>query len=209
MLIRDRDMSHRFVIMNMEQGMIDSLVELNTTTIANLELDIRLATANNFTGQPLYSRPAAFLHKDAYNALLVALKVADKLELTLKILDAFRPQEIQQKLWDHTPDPTYISNPQTGSRPHCRGIAIDLTLVDQRTGKELDMGTEFDDFRPIAHHNCTEVSQEVLQNRLTLAGLMCTAGFLHNPTEWWHYQLPEARNYPALTDAMAGSQMLA
>ncbi len=183
-----------------------AFIELDSHT-PHLALDIRLATSNNFTGQPIYNRPAAYLHKDAWQALQVALKSAEKLGFTILVWDAFRPQEAQQRLWDHTPDETYISHPVTGTRPHCRGVAIDLTLVDSN-GQELDMGTGFDDFRPLAHHNNTAISTEALHNRLILAGLMHAAGFVYNPHEWWHYQLPNLADYPIMTDISAGTGLL-
>ncbi len=184
-----------------------SFIELDRNT-PHLDLDIRLATTNNFTGQPIYNRPTAYLHKDAWQGLQIALNVAGKLGLTVLVWDAFRPQEAQQRLWDHTPNETYISHPKTGTRPHCRGVAIDLTLVD-RNGQELDMGTGFDDFRTLAHHNNTEISEQALHNRLLLAGLMHTAGFVHNPHEWWHYQLPNLADYTIMTDISAGTQLMA
>ncbi len=60
------------------------------------------------------------------------------------------------------------------------------------------MGTEFDDFRPLAHHGNEQVSEEAQRNRFLLAGVMNIAGFDAIDTEWWHYQLPDARNYPII-----------
>ena len=85
-------------------------------------------------------------------------------------------------------------HPQTGTRPHCRGIAVDLTLLDAY-GHELDMGTDFDDFRSLAHHGNDQVSEEAQKNRLILAGVMSVAGFEPIASEWWHYQLPNAAHY--------------
>ncbi|CAM3632508.1 D-alanyl-D-alanine dipeptidase [Parendozoicomonas haliclonae] len=185
--------------------MLNSLVELHPAE--GLELDIKLATPDNFTGETLYGRAAAFLHRDAAKKLEIARMIALKAGFTLHIWDAFRPLEVQQKLWDHTPDPRYVSPTDNGPRSHCRGAAIDLTLIDS-DGNELDMGTAFDDFRELAHHNNTEISEEALKNRLTLAGLMHTAGFQCLATEWWHYELPNLDRYAVLTDSLAGTQLL-
>ena len=186
--------------------MLESLVELTPGT-PDIALDMRLANNNNFTGQTIYQRPAAILHRDALACLETARKVVRSLGLKLHIWDAFRPLEAQAMLWQHTPDARYVSPPQDGSRPHCRGIAIDLTLA-KTDGSLLDMGTEFDDFRPLAHHNNTSVSSEVLGNRLLLAGLMHTAGFEAYAYEWWHYQLPGLEQYPVLNDRMAGTNLI-
>ena len=89
--------------------------------------------------------------------------------------------------------------PKTGARPHCRGIAIDLTLIDQ-FGNELEMGTAFDDFRSLAHHGNDQVSEEAQRNRLILAGVMNIAGFEPIDSEWWHYQLPNASHYAIIEE---------
>ena len=197
--------------------MLDSLVQLDDSlsvdgsqsvddSLSGIILDIRLATDNNFTGQPVYTKAEAYLHRDAFKKLETARKIATTLGFQLHIWDAFRPLEAQQKLWDFYPDSRYISPPDNGPRTHCRGIAIDLTL--EKDGKLLEMGTGFDDFRELAHHNNTEISKEALENRLTLAGLMHTAGFRCHPYEWWHYELPALDRYPVLTDRLAGTHLM-
>ncbi len=188
--------------------MLDSLVELDSN-IDDLTLDLRLASDNNFTGQQIYQSSRAVLHRHAAEQLKTAQQVASSLGLKLHIWDVFRPLEAQKKLWDHHPDARYISPPEDGPRTHCRGIAIDLTLSRQSDGQLLEMGTEFDDFRELAHHNNTKITEEALSNRLKLAGLMHTAGFVCHPYEWWHYQLADIEQYPVLTDRMAGTGLIA
>ena len=191
----------------MAKLMLDSLVQLDNTT-DGITLDIRLATNNNFTGKAIYTKADAFLHRDAANKLETARKIALSLGLHLHIWDTFRPLEAQQKLWDFHPDARYISPPDNGPRMHCRGIAIDLTLASAKTGELLEMGTGFDDFRDLAHHNNMDISEKALKNRLTLAGLMHTAGFQCHPYEWWHYELPTQNSYPVLTDRLAGTYLI-
>jgi D-alanyl-D-alanine dipeptidase len=88
-----------------------------------------------------------------------------------------------------------------------QGVAIDLTLVD-KNGKELEMGTYFDDFSARAHHNCQEISVEAQQNRLLLCGLMTICGWDFYSQEWWHYQLLNPRNYPIVEyDNMVSNQI--
>ncbi|MET4695054.1 D-alanyl-D-alanine dipeptidase [Endozoicomonas lisbonensis] len=173
----------------------------------DVTLSIAYASRDNFTGKAIYKKPLCYLHQDAVAGLEKAIDILSPLGLKLKIWDAFRPQEAQQLLFDHTPDPMYVSHPQTGTCPHCRGIAIDLTLTDS-FGQELEMGTDFDDFRPLAHHGNDQVSEKAQHNRLLLAGVMSIAGFNPIQSEWWHYQLPDANNYPLYTEAELQTGMM-
>ena len=174
------------------------LIRITTTTHPVL-LDIAYATPDNFTGSPIYSQPHCYLHKTALTHLEHAVDLAARQHLTLKIFDAFRPLKAQWALWHHTPDPTYISHPEQGSIPHCRGVAVDLTLVAQ-DGQALDMGTPFDHLSPLAHHGNTSVSTEAQKNRYLLMGIMSTAGWDFYQKEWWHYQLFQCRQYSVISD---------
>jgi D-alanyl-D-alanine dipeptidase len=172
----------------------------------DVALDIAYATANNFTGKPVYARPLCFLHPDAAAKLEKAIALAKALDLRLKIFDAFRPSEAQWVLWNHTPDPNFLADPRRGS-PHSRGAAVDLTLI-AADGAALDMGTEFDAFTPLSHHAATAVSTEAQRNRFLLLGLMSAAGWDFYGNEWWHYQLFDAKRYPLLSDADAPEPMM-
>lgn len=173
----------------------------------DVEVNIAYATASNFTGVPVYARAACYLHPDAAAALKKAIHYAGELGYRLKIFDAFRPTEAQQKLWDHTPDPDFLCPPEKGS-PHSRGVAVDLTLLDA-DGHELDMGTPFDEFVPASHHGAANVPLEAKRNRLLLLGIMTSSGWDFYRNEWWHYQLFNARqNYRLWSDAEAGTKMM-
>lgn len=161
-------------------------------------IDIKYATADNFTGKPVYKKPLCLLHKDAAEKLEKAIKLADIQGYKFKIFDAFRPAEAQFKLWEHTPDPNFLADPNKGS-PHSRGVAVDLTLVD-KAGNELDMGTEFDAFTPLSHQGNTEISKEAQKNRFILLGIMTASGWDCYLKEWWHYQLFNSRQYHLFSD---------
>ncbi|MBC7867092.1 MAG: peptidase M15, partial [Gloeobacteraceae cyanobacterium ES-bin-316] len=88
----------------------------------------------------------------------------------------------------------YAANPKYGSG-HNRGIAVDLTLINLTTKKELNMGTGFDHFSDTAHVNFTALPADVLANRRLLQSLMETSGFKILETEWWHFYLPDAKKY--------------
>jgi D-alanyl-D-alanine dipeptidase len=173
----------------------------------NVEIYLAYGTTDNFTGKAMYKNSICYLHTEALAAFVKAIKLAEAIGLKFKVFDAFRPLEVQQMLWDDNPDPEFISNPQTGRTPHCRGIAIDLTLIN-KNGNELDMGTAFDAFTPLSHHGVTEISPEAQKNRHLLMGIMTFAGFHFNPNEWWHYQLPNPLKYEKYTDKAAGTNML-
>jgi zinc D-Ala-D-Ala dipeptidase len=177
------------------------LVEI-TPQAYGVEIDLVYATARNFTGRPVYRRDACHLHPDTATLLARASDLARRLGLRLKVFDAFRPAEAQWILWRHLPDPNYIADPRRGS-PHSMGAAVDLTLVDADDGHALDMGTGFDDMRPVSWHGDTTVPAEAQRNRALLLGLMTAAGFDFFRNEWWHYQLFQPRGrYPVLADSV-------
>lgn len=164
-------------------------------------LDVRYATINNVCEHKLYSEAICYLHKDAVELLKKVIEEAGKLGFKLKIFDCFRPIEVQKymfkKFSSNDPHGGFISDPKSGSIPHCRGVAIDLTLTDLQ-GKELNMGTDFDEFSDLAFHSCNKVSPEAVRNRLILFKLMKDAGFDFYSKEWWHYQLFNPREYPVV-----------
>jgi zinc D-Ala-D-Ala dipeptidase len=173
----------------------------------DVELDIRYASHNNFTGAPVYSRAACFLNEEATVKLEKAIHLAGSMGYRFRLFDGFRPTEAVQALWDHTPNPDYLALPSSGS-PHARGAAIDLTLLDIETGAELEMGTEFDAMTVLSHHGVTDVSVAAQTNRALLLGIMTAAGWDNYMNEWWHYQLFRPRRYPTLSDGAAGTQMM-
>lgn len=178
-----------------------------TSAEFDVELSIAYATADNFTGRAIYRRADCWLHSDAADRLAQAITLARPLGLRFRIFDAFRPQEAQWVLWNHTPDPGFLADPRRGSA-HSRGVAIDLTLVDQ-TGRDLDMGTPFDAFTPLSHHGNTDISEIAQRNRHLLLGIMTAAGWDFYQNEWWHYQLFQARaRYPLLSDSTLSVPMM-
>lgn len=165
--------------------------------IRNIYLDIRYATTNNFTGKIIYQSPRAFARKPVFNALQ---KVQDSLAyymIGLKIFDAYRPYAASLKFFEVYPDTNFVANPRNGSR-HNRGCAIDLTLVELSTGKELPMPTEFDNFTVKAHPDYMDLPDTVLSNRKLLFGIMEHFGFSYYPTEWWHFDYKGWEKYKLL-----------
>jgi zinc D-Ala-D-Ala dipeptidase len=127
-------------------------------------------------------------------------KVQDELNkqgLGLKIYDAYRPYFVTEKFWELVHDDRYVADPKKGSG-HNRGIAVDLTIIDFRTKKELVMPTGFDNFTDSAHHDFVNLPDEILKNRKLLKETMEKFGFVEFPTEWWHYSLPHPENYEVM-----------
>jgi zinc D-Ala-D-Ala dipeptidase len=183
-----------------------SLVEI-TPERHRVIVALAYATASNLTGAPIYRRAAScYLHEDALARLRRAVELARPLGLRLKILDALRPTEAQWRLWNARPDPNFLADPRRGS-PHSRGVAVDLTLLDE-SGAELDMGTPFDSFTPLSHHANTEIGVTAQRNRFLLLGLMSAAGWDFYDNEWWHYQLFNARQYPLVGNAELPAPMM-
>lgn len=168
------------------------------TSIDGIAIDLRYATPNNFVGRDLYSPfDCAWLHRDAAAALekVVAWLKQRRPGYTALVLDALRPQRVQQQLWDAlegTGLQMYLANPARGSI-HSYGMALDITLLDEQ-GRELDMGTGFDDMTNLSHPALEEgflITGELLEsqvaNRRLLREGMLKAGFFGINTEWWHF----------------------
>jgi D-alanyl-D-alanine dipeptidase len=162
-----------------------NLVQLKKV-IPRLVIDMPYATAHNFTKSILYYHPVAYMRVGPANALAKVQADLNKQGLALKVFDAFRPFSVTCRMWQLVKDKRYVANPKEGSY-HNRGLAVDLTIIDIKTGKELDMGTGFDNFTDSAHHSFMQLPPQVLANRALLKGLMHKHGFTIFPTEWWHY----------------------
>ncbi|HAL40032.1 MAG TPA: D-alanyl-D-alanine dipeptidase [Polaromonas sp.] len=173
---------------------------LITDQIHGVVIDLIYAGPRNFTGQVLYDNALCFLHPQAEACLRKAITAARGFGVQLKIFDAFRPQEAQEALWAFSPNPAYIADPAKGSN-HTRGVALDLTLIGP-DGQVLDMGTPVDTMTAASHHFHVALPAAVQVNRMVLLTLMLEAGFVHHPNEWWHYQLPDAHQFP-LIDSQA------
>jgi D-alanyl-D-alanine dipeptidase len=168
--------------------------------------DFRYASTNNVCGQKLYQEPQPFLHIEALEKLKIASQIAQNLGYKIKIWDAFRPLKVQEFMFNHFAKDelmqSYFSDPKTGSVPHCRGVAVDLTLVD-KDNNELPMGSDFDELSELANHNCNKISKEQQHNRLILLGIMTLSGFDFYSKEWWHYQLFNPRQYKIFNDEIS------
>lgn len=165
----------------------------------NIVLDLRYATLQNCIHRAVYDHPIAYLHKAAEPLLIRATQLAAVQNLKLKIWDPYRPPQAQRIFYDNAPNPDIFAHPDKGS-PHSRGVAVDLTLIDENE-QELDMGTDFDDPTEKAFHANTEISATAQKNRYILLGIMMSAGWDFFDKEWWHYQMFNAKQYPLINNA--------
>ena len=179
------------------QDSLQKMVELKKM-IPGLVYDLRYSTKNNFMHQQLYNHSGtSFLRFLPASNLYKIQKELQTKGYGLKIFDAYRPYSITQKMWELIHDDRYVADPSKGSG-HNRGLAVDLTIIELSTGKELDMGTGFDNFTDSAHHSFKALPPSVLTNRQLLRSTMEAFGFKALETEWWHYSWPNDRNYEVL-----------
>jgi D-alanyl-D-alanine dipeptidase len=168
------------------------------STVAGIGVDLRYATADNFAGRDLYSPfDCAWLHYEAAAGLekAVAWLARERPGARLLVLDALRPQRVQEQLWaalDGTELRSYLADPARGSI-HSFGMALDITIIGE-DGKELDMGTGFDDLSELSHPNLEKIMMEEgaigpdhIANRTLLRAAMAHAGFVGINSEWWHF----------------------
>jgi zinc D-Ala-D-Ala dipeptidase len=162
--------------------------------IPNIKLDIRYATKNNFAKIAVYKQAKAFARLPVVEALRNVQNELNKSGIGLKIFDGYRPYSVTVKFYELASDKSFVANPKDGSR-HNRGCAIDLTLINLKTGKELEMPTPYDSFAPEAAANFDKLSEQVLKNRALLINTMEKNGFKVLSNEWWHFDFNGWRNF--------------
>ena len=168
------------------------------TAADGVVIDLRYASANNFVGQDMYGPlKRLFLHKRAADKLKAAIALLKHEHPGYKfvIFDGLRPRSVQYVLWQKvvgTAQEKYVADPKKGSI-HNYGLAVDLSVLDAK-GQELDMGTGFDSFTPLAETQLEkdklasgELTQAQIDNRMILRRPMEEAGFKVLPEEWWHF----------------------
>jgi len=182
--------------------------------LTSARYDVRYAGSDNFVGQPIdgYQKARIILTGEAAAALAAVEKDVALSGLALKIFDGYRPQRAVNDFRRWAADPQDIRQKARYypalDKPalfrdgyiakhsgHSRGSTVDLTLVDAKTGEELDMGSHFDFFGPISHHGTALVNVQQTRNRETLRQAMLRHGFEPYSAEWWHYTL-KGEPYP-------------
>lgn len=176
----------------------DSLQKMREikSVVPGVVYDLRYATKSNFTRKKLYKKGAkTFVRLAVANALREVEEELSVRGYALKIWDAYRPYSVTKEMWELIHDDRYVADPAKGSG-HNRGLALDITLL--KNGKDVDMGTGFDNFTDSAHHDFKNLPQNVLQSRALLRSTMEKHGFKALETEWWHYSYPNDGRYDVL-----------
>jgi D-alanyl-D-alanine dipeptidase len=166
--------------------------------IPTIRIDLKYATADNFTGKILYRNlNRAYLHPFALSKLVKAqaLLKDQASQYSLLIYDAARPLQIQREMYEHvknTPYRAYVAPPERNSL-HNYGMAVDITVCDAQN-MPLDMGTPFDYFGAKAGINNEQamlangsLTLQQVNNRQLLREVMQEAGFIPIRGEWWHF----------------------
>ena len=155
--------------------------------IPDIYVELRYATENNFTGVKIYDFTEAYLRYGTVKKLVQVQKELKQQGYSLKIWDAYRPFEAQQKLWEVYPDPNYVANPANGMKKHNLGGTVDITMV-AADGTVISMPTEFDDFSLKADRNYSDIEdEEAVKNVMILQNVMENNGFTGYQGEWWDY----------------------
>lgn len=168
------------------------------SAVSGVEVDLRYASTNNFAGRVLYEGlDCAWVRVEAATGLQRAAQWLSQHRpgYRLRVLDALRPQRIQQAIWRDvvgTPAQAYFADPARGSI-HSYGMAVDITLVDA-SGQECDMGSGYDEMSIRSHpsHDARHLALGLLTvaqltERGWLHAAMAHGGFSGIPNEWWHF----------------------
>lgn len=194
-----------------ENGLPEGFVYLDEE-IPGIVCEIRYTGENNFIGRPVkgYERQQAILSRPAAEALAKVQQELIKKDYMLKVFDAYRPQRavnhfiewardqsdtlMKSEFYPDVQKKDLFSLGYIASRSgHSRGSTVDLTLIHAGNCKEVDMGSSYDFFGNISHHNAAGITAEQKRNRQLLKNVMRKYGFRHYPEEWWHYTfIPEA-----------------
>jgi D-alanyl-D-alanine dipeptidase len=171
------------------------LVEIITLD-PTIKLDIRYATSDNLISTPVYQQPRAFLQRSAVQSLVRVQQALAKDGYGLLVYDAYRPWYVTKLFWDALPENlhNFVADPAQGSR-HNRGCAVDLTLVDLKTGQPVAMPSLYDETTERAYPNYTGGTVEQRRNRDLLRRSMEAEGFTVYPYEWWHFDCRDWHKY--------------
>ena len=166
---------------------------------ATIRLDIRYATANNFLGRPVYSEARAFLRPEAARSLVAAHAALKAEGFGLLVFDAYRPWSVTRLFWNELPPEKrrFVANPAKGSN-HNRGCAVDVSLYDLPSGREVVMPSPYDEMSARASPDFVGGPAEARGHRDRLRSALEASGFRVNRGEWWHFDHRDCPSYEVL-----------
>ena len=172
--------------------------------------EIRYYSTYNFVGDRIdgYEEPVALTTIEAARALKTVANEMNVQGFRLKVFDAYRPvgavrhfqlwgiedTDVRMKLYfypDLEKQELFKQGYIASRSSHSRGSTVDLTLLDMRTGREVDMGSPFDLFSELSHPDSRAVTEEQYNNRMFLRNAMARSGFKPITCEWWHFTLAD------------------
>ena len=185
-------------------------------------IEARYFATYNFVGARVdgYLEPVVLYTREAAAALKEVSDDVKAQGYRLKVYDAYRPQcavdhfvRWGKDLADSLMKPYFYPEVDKSllfergyiseKSGHTRGSAIDLTLFDMATGKELDMGGVHDWFGIESHPDYggnpdtgeytggVQITEEQFRNRMILREAMLRHGFQPYDCEWWHFSLKD------------------
>jgi D-alanyl-D-alanine dipeptidase len=168
-----------------------------------IRIELRYATRDNITREPLYPQSArCLLRASVVERLRRAQMSLKRAGAGLKIWDAYRPPWAQRILWNRAPHPQFVGDPARGGSLHTWGVAVDVTLVDA-LGRELKMPSAFDDFSQAAARRYSGKDEAVSRNLRLLQNAMTSAGFLVMRDDWWHFVAADYREFAPVDAPLA------
>ena len=189
--------------------------------------EIRYYSTYNFVGDRIdgYEQPCAILTKEAARALKEISNKLNVMGYRIKVFDTYRPATAVRHftLWgvddlDLRMKPFFYPDLEkqelfrrgyiASKSSHSRGSTIDLTLLDMKTGKEVDMGSPFDYFSEASHPDYKGVTKEQYENRMFLQDMMVRGGFEPIDCEWWHFTLRDEPYPDTYFDFPVSSEVL-
>jgi len=180
------------------ESYVPDLVEI-TRTDPSIKLDIKYATSNNFIGRKVYPEAKAFLLRPAAKALAEASAELKKHGYGMIVFDAYRPWHVTKIFWDLTPEDKkiFVAPPDKGSK-HNRACAVDVSLYDLKTGKEVQMPSCFDEMNEKAYPDYEGGPAAPRKLRDLLRSVMESKGFTVYESEWWHFDYKGWEKEPVL-----------
>jgi D-alanyl-D-alanine dipeptidase len=159
-----------------------------------LRLDVRYATDRNFLQWAAYPEARVFLQRPAAEAVVRAHRALRAHGYGLLLFDGYRPWYVTKVFWEATPpgQRPFVADPAEGSR-HNRGCAIDLSLYELATGREVRMPSGYDEFSERSHADYAGGTAEQRAARALRRQAMAAEGFVVYAEEWWHY---DYRDWP-------------
>ena len=165
----------------------------------SIHLDIRYATPDNIVHRRVYRQARAFLQRPAAEALLRAHRALAAGGFGVLVFDGYRPWSVTKLFWDlvRPEQRAFVADPKKGSK-HNRGCAVDLTLYELSTGRQVEMPSAYDETSERASPDFTGGTEEQRGRRDLLRAAMEKEGFTVEPNEWWHFNYKAWREYPIL-----------